>query len=111
MSTTCWDISILSEFCCDGEMLVGSGISVAATVCRSRYMISNETLFHKNPQTGEPQMIGLGWLDDSMQLKGPTEEDKNVSVQLLAYEVRAHRYGLLIHCCLCFGSISQILVV
>jgi hypothetical protein len=53
----------------------------------------------------------LGWLDDSMQLKGPTEEDKNVSVQLLVYEVRAHRYGLLIPCCLCFGSISQIRVV
>ena len=50
----------------------------------NEYMISNETLFHKNPQTGEPQMIGLGWLDDSMQLKGPTEEDKNVSVQLLS---------------------------
>jgi hypothetical protein len=29
-------------------------------------MISNETLLHKNPQTGEPQPIGLGWLDDSM---------------------------------------------
>jgi len=41
------------------------------------YMISNETLFHKNPVTGEPQMIGLGWLDDSMEMNGPTEEDPN----------------------------------
>ena len=40
-------------------------------------MISNETLFHKDPATGKPQPIGLGWLDDSMQLVGPTEEDKN----------------------------------
>ena len=32
----------------------------------NEYMISNETLFHKNPATGEPQPIGLGWLDDSM---------------------------------------------
>jgi hypothetical protein len=40
-------------------------------------MISNETLLHLNPQTGEPQPIGLGWLDDSMTPKGPTEEDPN----------------------------------
>lgn len=26
------------------------------------YMISNETLYHKNPVTGEPQMISLGWM-------------------------------------------------
>ena len=51
----------------------------------NEYMISNETLFHKNPHTGEPQMIGLGWLDDRMQLNGPTEEDGHVSVQLLAF--------------------------
>lgn len=38
-------------------------------------MISNETLFHRHPTTGEPQPIGLGWLDDSMTLNGPTEED------------------------------------
>ena len=43
----------------------------------NEYMISNETLFHRNPATGEKQPIGLGWLDDSMQLIGPTEEDKN----------------------------------
>lgn len=35
------------------------------------YMVSNETLYH------EPQMINLGWLDDSMTLNGPTEEDKH----------------------------------
>lgn len=43
----------------------------------NEYMISNETLFHKNPVTGESQVIGLGWLDDSMTPHGPTEEDKN----------------------------------
>lgn len=41
------------------------------------YMISNETLTHKNPITGEPAMISLGWMDDSMQPTGPTEEDPN----------------------------------
>jgi len=41
------------------------------------YMVSNETLFHKNPITGQPQPIGLGWLDDSMTPHGPTEEDSN----------------------------------
>lgn len=41
------------------------------------YMISNETLYHKNPVTGEPQMISLGWMDDSMTPDGPTEEDPN----------------------------------
>lgn len=43
----------------------------------NEYMLSNETLFHKDPVTGAPQMIGLGWLDDSMTPNGPTEEDKN----------------------------------
>ena len=33
-------------------------------------MVTNETLNHKNPVTGERQTIGLGWLDDSMQLTG-----------------------------------------
>jgi hypothetical protein len=28
--------------------------------------VTNETLLHKDPTTGEPQVIGLGWLDDSM---------------------------------------------
>ncbi len=41
----------------------------------NEYMISNETLLHTNPVTGEPQPIGLGWLDDSMTMNGPTEED------------------------------------
>eukprot|EP00656_Telonema_subtile_P001746 TRINITY_DN10758_c0_g2_i2.p1 TRINITY_DN10758_c0_g2~~TRINITY_DN10758_c0_g2_i2.p1 ORF type:complete len:445 (-),score=93.61 TRINITY_DN10758_c0_g2_i2:229-1563(-) len=41
------------------------------------YMVTNETLLHKNPSTGEPQPIGLGWLDDSMTLTGPTEEDSH----------------------------------
>ena len=40
-------------------------------------MVTNETLLHKNPKTGEPQVIGLGWLDDSMTEHGPTEEDRN----------------------------------
>jgi len=40
-------------------------------------MISNETLLHVNPETGEPAMISLGWMDDSMTLNGPTEEDSN----------------------------------
>jgi len=43
----------------------------------NEYMISNETLLHKNPDTGKPQQIGLGWLDDSMTINGPTEEDRN----------------------------------
>jgi hypothetical protein len=40
-------------------------------------MISNETLLHVNPQTGKPQTINLGWLDDAMHANGPTEEDRN----------------------------------
>lgn len=43
----------------------------------NEYMISNETLLHKDPVTGKPQPIGLGWLDDSMSGKGPSEEDRN----------------------------------
>ncbi len=43
----------------------------------SSYMISEETLLHRDPKTGRPQMIGLGWLDDAMTLQGPTEEDRN----------------------------------
>ena len=42
-----------------------------------RYMVTNETLYHKDPVTGRPQVIGLGWLDDSMTPHGPTEEDPN----------------------------------
>ena len=43
----------------------------------NEYMVTEETLLHKDPATGKPQPIGLGWLDDSMQLQGPTEEDRN----------------------------------
>lgn len=43
----------------------------------NEYMISNETLLHKDPVTGKPQPIGLGWLDDSMTERGPTEEDNH----------------------------------
>ena len=42
----------------------------------NEYMVTNETLLHKNPVTGEPQPINLGWLDDSMGSTGPSEEDK-----------------------------------
>ena len=41
------------------------------------YMISNETLLHTDPKTGASQVIGLGWLDDSMSIGGPSEEDKH----------------------------------
>lgn len=74
-------------------------------------MVTNETIFHKNPATGEPQPIGLGWLDDSMTPHGPTEEDKNyiadtgasaeeIAAQVAAYEVgtafrRGHTYARL----------------
>ncbi len=40
-------------------------------------MITNWTLLHKDPETGEPQPIGLGWLDDAMTPTGPTESDTN----------------------------------
>lgn len=63
----------------------------------NEYMVTDETLFHKDPVTGKPQPIGLGWLDDSMTLRGPTEEDKNyiadtgasneeIEAQVAAYE-------------------------
>ena len=58
-----------------GERLRVREAPCALHVCR--YMVTNETLFHKNPVTGEKQVIGLGWLDDSMSLAGPSEEDKN----------------------------------
>jgi hypothetical protein len=41
------------------------------------YMVSNQTLLHRDPQTGGKQVIGLGWLDDAMSVHGPTEEDVN----------------------------------
>lgn len=37
----------------------------------NEYMITKETLLHK------PISIGLGWLDDSMRIDGPSEEDKH----------------------------------
>eukprot|EP00040_Diaphanoeca_grandis_P027318 m.155154 g.155154 ORF g.155154 m.155154 type:complete len:642 (-) comp30927_c0_seq1:241-2166(-) len=67
----------------------------------NEYMITNETLFHKNPVTGEPQVIGLGWLDDSMTPNGPTEEDKNyiadtgASPEDMAAQVAAYRESVL----------------
>lgn len=39
------------------------------------YMVTDETLLHKNSKTGERQPINLGWLDDAMGLNGPSEED------------------------------------
>lgn len=60
-------------------------------------MISNETLTHKNPITGEPAMISLGWMDDSMTMNGPTEEDPNYisdtgfSTQQMQDQVDAYR--------------------
>ena len=41
----------------------------------NEYMISNETLQHRDPNTGRPQIINLGWLDDKMGMGGPSEED------------------------------------
>ena len=43
----------------------------------NEYMVTNETLFHKDPVSGQPQAIGLGWIDDAMSASGPTEEDHN----------------------------------
>ncbi len=63
----------------------------------SSYMISNETLLHRNPVTGEPNPINLGWLDDSMTLNGPTEEDSHyiadtgASPQSMIDQVAAYR--------------------
>jgi hypothetical protein len=58
-----------------------SGVAVEGQTFRQwfvyQYMISDETLFHKDPVTGQAQPIGLGWLDDSMTPNGPTEEDPN----------------------------------
>jgi hypothetical protein len=62
-------------------------------------MVTNETLYHKDPVTGEPQVIGLGWLDDSMTPNGPTEEDKNyiadtgASPDDMAAQVDAYQVG------------------
>ena len=67
----------------------------------NEYMISNETLFHKNPITGESQVIGLGWLDDAMHTTGPTEEDKNyiadtgASAESMAAQAAAYQASML----------------
>ena len=63
-------------------------------------MVTNETLLHKNPVTGEPQPIGLGWLDDSMTMSGPTEEDPNyiadtgASTASMTAQVAAYRASM-----------------
>jgi len=67
----------------------------------NEYMVTNETLYHKNPETGKPQVIGLGWLDDSMRKNGPTEEDRNyiadtgASPQEMQEQVAAYEASML----------------
>jgi hypothetical protein len=63
---------------CAGEQLAHGLLAHRAHGGIIRYMITNETLLHKNPTTGKPQVIGLGWLDDSMTPHGPTEVSQNV---------------------------------
>jgi hypothetical protein len=64
-------------------------------------MISNETLLHTDPLTGKPQAIGLGWLDDSMTSRGPSEEDHNYIVDTgakpseIAAQVGAYQASML----------------
>ena len=60
-------------------------------------MVTNETLLHKNPVTGKPQVIGLGWLDDSMTPHGPTEEDRTPPGRLVAQTL--HRLAHLARAC------------
>ena len=66
----------------------------------NEYMVTAETLLHRNPVTGEPQPIGLGWLDDSMTPNGPTEEDPNyiadtgASPDDMAAQVAAYRTSM-----------------
>jgi hypothetical protein len=66
----------------------------------NEYMVTAETLLHRNPVTGEPQPIGLGWLDDSMTPNGPTEEDPNyiadtgASPADMAAQVAAYRTSM-----------------
>ena len=66
----------------------------------NEYMVSNETLLHKDPVTGKAQVIGLGWLDDSMGMGGPSEEDKNyvvdtgASLASMADQVAAYRQSM-----------------
>lgn len=64
------------------------------------YMITPETLNHTDPATGLPAPIGLGWLDDSMTMNGPTEEDSNyiadtgASTQDMADQVAAYQESM-----------------
>eukprot|EP01050_Picozoa_sp_SAG11_P027781 SAG11_NODE_7169_length_1184_cov_1.329032_1_plen_237_part_00 len=64
-------------------------------------MISNETLLHTDPLTGKPQPIGLGWLDDSMTSRGPSEEDHNYITDTgatatdIAAQVEAYKTSML----------------
>jgi hypothetical protein len=66
----------------------------------NEYMITNETLFHKDPKTGAPQPIGLGWLDDRMDLGGPSEEspyyisDTGASGADMAEQVAAYQESI-----------------
>ena len=63
-------------------------------------MVSTETLLHVDPATGQPQPIGLGWLDDSMTMNGPTEEDPNyiadtgATAANMASQVAAYRASM-----------------
>ena len=60
---------VVTSLCVHGVLLsdITSLCRVYALLPSRRYMISNETLYHK------PLQIGLGWLDDSMTLQGMTE--------------------------------------
>lgn len=64
------------------------------------YMITGETLNHTDPVSGAPAPIGLGWLDDSMTMSGPTEEDGNyiadtgASQQDMADQVAAYQESM-----------------
>ena len=66
----------------------------------SEYMITNETLLHRNPGTGRPQPIGLGWLDDEMDMRGPSEEDSHyiedtgASSESMKSQVAAYRQSM-----------------
>jgi hypothetical protein len=63
-------------------------------------MITGETLNHTDPVSGAPAPIGLGWLDDSMTMSGPTEEDGNyiadtgASQQDMADQVAAYQESM-----------------
>ena len=66
----------------------------------NEYMISNETLLHRDPKTGAEQVIGLGWLDDNMGMGGPSEEDKHyiedtgASPQSMYEQVAAYKQSM-----------------